>query len=65
VSLIVQSKTELSSHHIVILSVRREARQPWPDLLEQVAVGAEVVEEVAVAGLILDGANLRPVLEQP
>jgi hypothetical protein len=34
-------------------------------LLEQVAVGAEVVEEVAVAGLILDGANLRPVLEQP
>jgi len=35
-------------------------------LLEQVAVGAEVVvEEVVVAGPILDGANLKPVLEQP
>ena len=49
----------------MILSVRREARQPWPDLLEQVAVGAEVVDEVVVAGPILDGANLRPVLDQP
>jgi len=34
-------------------------------LLEQVAVGAEVGEEVAVAGPILEGGNLRPVLEQP